>query len=203
LLPRYRRWFAALSFLLLAAPLAWGLVRPDNPDLILKEGHRLSAAPVAPGRLGDIASLPVQVDAYLSDRFGLRHAVINLHKDLTRPVFQRVNADVLVGRNGLANGLALAAPGTEEAISPGPMPDHVIVTGRSGPTILVIGDLFTTEFFPVMLSQHVGRAIWVHHYLCGFDGRLIERLQPDEIWLAPTEAFLICGAGVRPISFAG
>jgi len=36
------------------------------------------------------------------------------------------------------------------------MPDHVVDTGAPGPTILVIGDSFTANYFPLMLSQHGG-----------------------------------------------
>ena len=39
MLSRYRRWFAALSFLLLATPLVWGMVLPDDPSFVYKEGR--------------------------------------------------------------------------------------------------------------------------------------------------------------------
>ena len=90
--------------------------------------------------------------------------------------------------------------GTDEALSQGVMPDHVVTTGKPGPTIMVIGDSFTAGYFPLMLSQHVGRAIWVHHHQCGFDWKLIDRLRPDEVWWAPTERFLVCDPGARSAS---
>jgi hypothetical protein len=74
-------------------------------------------------------------------------------------------------------------------------PDHVIVTGRPGPTILVIGDSFTTGYFPYFLSQHVGRAVWFHHEYCGFDWSWISRIQPDEVWWTPVERYLVCRPG--------
>ncbi len=366
MLPRYCRWFAALSFLLLATPLVWGMVRPDSPELIFKEGRRLAPTPSAPATLTDWLALPGQVDAFLKDRFGLRHAMISLHKDLTHPVFQKVNPYILTGRDGRlfylgnemvrqsaglvlrdqrvsdavalisamrdalakrgvgflvtvppnsstiyeddlpvwaqnkgrkteydlfledlaargvktvdlrpamkavrsegeaylmydahwtargalagfnavveadgrpewrldpatalgppqvrkggdvarilgvqddvseeAETFAIAQNGTNEALSEGGMPDHVITTGKPGPTIMVIGDSFTAGYFPIMLSQHVGRAIWVHHHQCGFDWRLIDKLRPDEVWWAPTERFLVCDPGARPVGFAG
>ena len=91
MLHRYRRWFAALSFLLLATPLVWGMVRPDSPELVFKEGRRLAPAPAAPKSLTDWLALPAQIDAFLKDRFGLRHAMIRLHKDLTHPVLFKAN----------------------------------------------------------------------------------------------------------------
>ena len=77
------------------------MVRPDSPELIFKEGRRLAApTPSAPDTLTDWLALPGRVDAFLKDHFGLRHAMINLHKDLTHPVFQKVNPYILIGRDG-------------------------------------------------------------------------------------------------------
>jgi alginate O-acetyltransferase complex protein AlgJ len=100
MLLRHRRYFAALSMVLLATPLVWGIARPDSPELIYKEGRRLAPAPAAPDALEDWAVLPGQVDAYLKDHFGLRHTMIQLHKDLTKPMLGFGGSDVLVGRDG-------------------------------------------------------------------------------------------------------
>jgi alginate O-acetyltransferase complex protein AlgJ len=102
----------------------------------------------------------------------------------------------------MTEGLALSRQGEIEYFSEGDMPDHVITTERPGPTILVIGDSFTTAYFPLMLSQHAGRAIWMHHRHCGFDWSWIDRLQPDEVWWAPVERFLVCWPGQRPKGLA-
>ena len=368
LLRRYRRYLALLAFALLAAPLMVGIVRPDSPALILKEGRYPAPAPTRPDAPGDWLKLPKQIDAYLSDHFGLRERMIRLHRDLTHPVFLKVNTAILTGRSGRmfyqgnemvrqsaglvlrdvrvaqtarfiaemrdrlarrgirflvaippnsstiyqddlpgwaqdkgktteydlllaklkgygvktvdlrpplmalrakgeeayllydahwtprgalagfnavveadgrpdwrldpaavmgkpekrkggdvarilgvedevseeAKPLTLKLQGKDENISSGIMPDHVVDTGRPGPTIMVIGDSFTQGYFPLMLSQHgVGRAIWIHHHECGFDWKLIDRYRPDEVWWAPTERFLLCDLGVSPIGFKG
>ena len=78
------------------------------------------------------------------------------------------------------------------------MPDHAIVSGRSGPTIMVIGDSFTVGLFPVFLSQHVGRAVWFHHNYCGFDWASIDKIRPDEVWWMPVERYLVCRPGQYP-----
>jgi alginate O-acetyltransferase complex protein AlgJ len=107
----------------------------------------------------------------------------------------------------LTDTLVLPSPGTTVALSDGPegrvgaakdMTDHMIVSGKPGPTILVIGDSFTTNYFPLFLSQHVGRAIWIHHQYCGFDWNSIEKLKPDEVWWTPVERFLVCAPGQYP-----
>src|SRR5271154_5087171 len=95
---RYRRYFAVLSFLLLATPLAAGLILPNDPDTILKEGRRMAPAPEAPESWAGFLALPAQVDAFLRDRFGLRKRMIRLHTDLTKPVFaKRGSSAVLIG----------------------------------------------------------------------------------------------------------
>ena len=82
------------------------------------------------------------------------------------------------------------------------MPDHAFVTGRPGPTIMVIGDSFTDGYFPVFLSQHVGRAVWFHHNYCGFDWASIDRIRPDEVWWMPVERYLICRPGQKLKNFS-
>ena len=366
MLPRRRRYFCVLAFLLVATPLVWGVVLPDSPELIYREGRRLAAAPAPPEGLAGWITLPGEVDAYLRDRFGLRHAMIKLHKDLTHPVLLKVNTAALIGRDGrmfyqgnemvrqsagivlrdqrvaeaadmlaamrdalakrgigflvtvppnastiyqddlpvwaqaqgrkteydlfledlatrgvkavdlrpamkavrsegeayllhdahwtargalagfnavveadgrpewridpgtalgppeerkggdvarilgvqdevseMTETLALPSPGKDEALSQDVMPDHIIMSGKPGPTVMVIGDSFTAGYFPLMLSQHVGRAIWIHHHQCGFDWKLIDRFHPDEVWWAPTERFLVCDPGVIPVNFSG
>jgi hypothetical protein len=108
--------------------------------------------------------------------------------------------------------LVLKPVGRDEALSHGvegrveaarDMADHEIVTGRSGPTIMVIGDSFTVGYFPLFLSQHVGRAVWFHHEYCGFDWAAIDRIRPDEVWWMPVERYLICRPGQHPHGLGG
>jgi hypothetical protein len=93
--------------------------------------------------------------------------------------------------------LTLKAVGHDEQLPDGVagMPDHVTITGRPGPTIVVIGDSFTTSYFPLFLSQHVGRAVWLHHEYCSFDWSWISRIKPDEVWWTPVERFSVCRPG--------
>ena len=365
MLKRHRRYFAVLAFGLLATPLVVGLVRPDSPELILKEGRLLAPAPKAPLSWDALRAFPGEADAYLKDHFGLRETMIHTHRDLSHPVLYG-NEQVLIGRDGrmfylgrdmvrqsaglvlrdervaeaadmlaemrdalkrrgvgflvavppnsstiyqddlplwaqkqgrtteydvlladlkargvkavdlrpvmekarsdakaylmhdthwtarsavlafnaiaeadghpdwrldpdssiappserkggdvariigaedqvseVVQELALPPGGTSQDLSPGPMADWVLTSGRPGPTIMVIGDSFTASYFPPMLAEHVGRAIWLNHRECGFDWSWIDKLKPDEVWWTPTERFLVCDQGVRPQNFAG
>jgi alginate O-acetyltransferase complex protein AlgJ len=362
MLRRHRRLFAIAAFLLLAMPLAVGILRPDSPELIYKEGRRLAPQPAAPDGLEAWMALPGQIDAYLKDHFGFRHLMIQLHKDLTKPMLGLGGSEVLIGRDGrmfylgaemvrqsaglifrdqkvadsanrlaamrdalekrgiaffvlvlpstssiyqddlpiwaqshgrkteydlflqdlaergiktvdlrpplketasegkayllhdshwtargaiagfnaaveadshpdwrvapakalaspqeirggdlarllgeqdevaeTAEPLALPAVGKEENLSQDLMPAYMITTGKPGPTILVVGDSFTASFFPRMLAQHVGRAIWVHYndHGCSFDWSLIDKYHPDEVWWARVERALICNSDAR------
>ena len=89
----------------------------------------------------------------------------------------------------------------EEILSPGPMPDTLLVSAVSGPTVIVLGDSFTASYFPPMLSRHVARAVWLYHNFCGFDWKWIDILRPDEVWWMPTERALFCAPAARPLHF--
>ncbi len=100
MLRRHRRYFAILAFLLLATPLALGVLKPDPPAAILKEGRYLAPAPAIPDAPDDWLTLSARIDAFLGDHFGLRQALIRAHKDLTKPLLGFGNDSVLVGRDG-------------------------------------------------------------------------------------------------------
>jgi alginate O-acetyltransferase complex protein AlgJ len=70
---------------------------------------------------------------------------------------------------------------------------------RSGPTIMIIGDSFTEGFFVPMLLQDTGRVVWLLNNVCRFDWKWIDQLRPDEVWWMPTERFIVCGKGARPV----
>lgn len=68
----------------------------------------------------------------------------------------------------------------------------LIETGRAGPTVLVIGDSFTREFWQDYFSLHAGKYIWIHHELCGFATSVVESHAPDIVILAPAERQMFC-----------
>jgi alginate O-acetyltransferase complex protein AlgJ len=97
---RYRRGFALVAFLLIAAPLVVGLIHPDGAQAVMKEGRRLTPPPRLPTDAAGWSVLPKALDAYLQDHFGLRSAMIRAHKDLTKAVLGLSSNDVLFGRDG-------------------------------------------------------------------------------------------------------
>jgi alginate O-acetyltransferase complex protein AlgJ len=68
----------------------------------------------------------------------------------------------------------------------------VTKTGRSGPTVLILGDSFTEHYWREYFALHVGRYAWVHHELCGFIPTVVDALKPNIVILAPTERFMFC-----------
>ena len=365
MLVRSRRYFALLALAFVATPLVVGLVRPDSPAEILKEGRRLEPAPAPPDALEDWLALPAKLDAYLRDHFGLRRALIEAHHELTKPMLGLGDDSVLVGRDGrmfylgeeavrqsaglvvrdqsvadavdliaamnadlerrgirflvapppnaatvyrddlpdwaqnrgrrteydlFMKGLAargvraidlrpvmaearvagsayfrhdshwtargalaafnavaaadghpdwrldpataltppserrggdlarllgvqdsvseeaeeLALPqGEKTLLTADPYGDYLQISGRPGPTVMILGDSFTGAHIEPMLLQHVGRVVWLASDHCGFDWSAIDRFRPDEVWWMPNERFLICDPGVRPRGFVG
>jgi len=365
MIARHRRYFACAAALVLAAPLIVGLVAPEGPASVLKEGRRLAPAPGWPATGAEWLNLPAALDAYLKDHFGLRQALIRAHKDLTKPMLGTGSDSVLVGRDGrmfylgeeavlqsaglvlrdqrvadsvdlvaamnaalakrgvrflvasppngstvyqddlpdwaqnhggrteydlfleglAARGVrtvdlrpvmaeartegaayfrhdshwtalgALAAfnavveadghhdwrldpataldppsprqggdlarmlgepdavsedveelklpPGEKELLTSDPYGDFVQTSGHPGPTILILGDSFTGAHLEPMLLGHVKRVVWLSYQHCGFDWGAIDRFRPDEVWWMPTERFLVCDPGVRPLGFPG
>ncbi len=100
MLARNRRIFAIVAFFVLATPLVVGLVAPDSPATVLKEGRSLAPAPRLPITGAGWLALPAAVDAYLKDHFGLRQKLITAHRELTKPMLGFGNNSVLVGRDG-------------------------------------------------------------------------------------------------------
>ncbi|MDO8902239.1 MAG: hypothetical protein Q7V15_12900 [Phenylobacterium sp.] len=79
----------------------------------------------------------------------------------------------------------------------GPIPAFSVRSGTEGPSVVIIGDSFTADFFPSLMAERVGRLVWIHMNGCGFDWRVIEDAAPDYVLLLPAERNAMCH-GVRP-----
>jgi alginate O-acetyltransferase complex protein AlgJ len=89
--------------------------------------------------------------------------------------------------------------GRRDQLSPGPSGTFSEAVGRPGPTIMVIGDSFTQDFFAPMILQHAAKVVWLNHLRCGFDWKWIDQFRPNEVWWMPTERYLTCAS--RPAGF--
>ncbi|MGO9358715.1 MAG: hypothetical protein ACLP1D_13735, partial [Xanthobacteraceae bacterium] len=74
MIARRRRYFALCAAILIAAPLVIGLIAPDSPASVLKEGRRLAPAPGWPATADAWLTLPAARDADLKDPVGRRQA---------------------------------------------------------------------------------------------------------------------------------
>jgi hypothetical protein len=100
MLNRHRRYLAPIAASLLAVPLVVGLIAPDGPAAIFKEGRTLTPGPGWPASGSEWLNLPLAVDAYLKDHFGLRSAMIRAHRELSKAVLDTGSNTVLLGRDG-------------------------------------------------------------------------------------------------------
>ena len=91
--------------------------------------------------------------------------------------------------------------GKKEFFSPEPFQTYVERADRPGPTIMIIGDSFTEDFFAPMVLQHAANVVWLHHQFCGFDWKWIGQFHPDEVWWMPTERSILCKESTRPNGF--
>jgi alginate O-acetyltransferase complex protein AlgJ len=100
MLLRYRRFFAVVAFVLLATPLLAGVIMGDNGASVVREGRTPARPPTAPRNIASLVALPQKIDMYLRDRFGLRRALIDASRDLTKPLLGFAGGPVVIGRDG-------------------------------------------------------------------------------------------------------
>jgi alginate O-acetyltransferase complex protein AlgJ len=75
-------------------------------------------------------------------------------------------------------------------------------TGRSGPTVLIIGDSFTASYFPPYFAHFVSRVVWANQEDCRFDWNIVNSVKPDFVLLMPTERLARCPGRGRPANYA-
>jgi uncharacterized protein (DUF2249 family) len=75
---------------------------------------------------------------------------------------------------------------------------HMIDTGRSGETVMIIGDSYAEHYTALYMAQFAGRVAWVHHQKCKFDWRIIDAVKPDRVLIMPVDRFAFCEDGARP-----
>jgi alginate O-acetyltransferase complex protein AlgJ len=173
-------------------PLVWA-VRGKAPAYFLHDTHWTPR--------GAIAAFNAIVEAD-----GHREWHIDPEGSLT-PLIQRRGGDLarMIGISDYVTEpyqeLSLS-PVSKVDITTDMFPTYVATGRQPGSTIMIIGDSFTQRYFaPMLLINHVNRVVWLHHKWCGFDWKIIDRFQPDEVWWMPTERLMLCNPNVRPDGF--
>lgn len=69
----------------------------------------------------------------------------------------------------------------------------LVETGRTGPTVVVVGDSFTRAFWQDYFALRAGRYVWMHHEQCAFKLSVIDAYAPQLVILAPVERQTLCG----------
>jgi alginate O-acetyltransferase complex protein AlgJ len=89
------------------------------------------------------------------------------------------------------SGLTLRPSGQEQ-------PPYAITMTQPGPSVLIIGDSYTSRaFFPPLFARFAGRVTWIHMDQCAFDWRVVDRVRPDYVLIIPAEREAFCD-GARP-----
>ena len=86
---------------LLGAPLAMTFLAPERDWMLADESRPRATMPGVPHSLSDWRILPGELDAYLGDHFGFRHAMIHTQGFLAHLILQSGNALVQIGTHGL------------------------------------------------------------------------------------------------------
>jgi alginate O-acetyltransferase complex protein AlgJ len=85
---------------LLGAPLAMTFLAPERDWMLADESRPRATMPGVPHSLSDWRILPGELDAYLGDHFGFRHAMIHTQGFLAHLILQSGNALVQIGTHG-------------------------------------------------------------------------------------------------------
>jgi alginate O-acetyltransferase complex protein AlgJ len=173
-------------------PILWGVRSEKAPAFALYSTHWTPRAAIASfNAIVEADGRPewlIEADAALaplSQRQGGDLArMIGVNDDVAEPIQE----------------LALP-PVSKVELTAGSRGSYVATSDRPGETIMVVGDSFTEHLLAPMLLNHVGRVVWQHHKWCGFDWKLIDRFEPDEVWYMPTERYFLCAPNVRPEGF--
>jgi alginate O-acetyltransferase complex protein AlgJ len=100
MLRHYRRLWVVLVAALLGAPLAMTFLAPERDWMLADEMRSRATMPGVPHSLSDWRILPGELDAYLGDHFGFRHAMIHAQGILAHLILQSGNALVQIGTHG-------------------------------------------------------------------------------------------------------
>jgi hypothetical protein len=81
-----------------------------------------------------------------------------------------------------------AVPGLTHGI----YPPAFLQPPQPGPTVLIIGDSYTSDFMPQYFRKTGVRLAWIHQADCRFDRRIFERVHADFVMLMPADRQEAC-----------
>jgi hypothetical protein len=81
-----------------------------------------------------------------------------------------------------------AVPGLNHGI----YPPAFLQPAQRGPTVLIIGDSYTSDFMPQYFRKAGVRLAWIHQADCRFDRRIFERVHVDAVVLMPADRQETC-----------
>jgi hypothetical protein len=77
--------------------------------------------------------------------------------------------------------------GAVEGLDHGVYPPAFLQPPQPGPTVLIVGDSYTSDFMPQYFRRAGVRLAWIHQADCRFDRRVFDRVRPDFVVLAPAD----------------
>jgi hypothetical protein len=77
----------------------------------------------------------------------------------------------------------------EHGINP---PAFLIPGARPGRPLLIVGDSYTSDFMPQYFRRSGPALAWIHQDECRFDRRILDRIHPAYVVLAPADRQEIC-----------
>jgi hypothetical protein len=82
--------------------------------------------------------------------------------------------------------------GAVPGLSHGIYPPAFLQPPQPGPTVLIIGDSYTSDFMPQYFRKAGVRLAWIHQADCRFDRRIFERMHADAVVLMPADRQEAC-----------
>ena len=82
--------------------------------------------------------------------------------------------------------------GEVTGLNHGVYPPAFLQPPQPGPTVLIVGDSYTSDFMPQYFRRARLRLAWVHLADCRFDRRVFDRVKPDFVVLAPASRQAAC-----------
>ena len=82
--------------------------------------------------------------------------------------------------------------GLISGVDHGVFPPAFLQPAQKGPTVLIVGDSYASDFMAHLFRRAGVRLAWIHQADCRFDRRIFDKVRPDAVILAPADRQEIC-----------